>query len=167
MRIRPGRRSKRSATLSFPVAAARQGCSKRRLVSSVLDALAAVLETRRHADPATSYVASLHARGLDAILRKVGEENTELLLAAKDGARDDIVHESADLLFHVLVLLSHLGLHHDLILRELERRMGTSGLIEKAQREPGTVRVADSATPVTGTGPCRDTGDSPGEGELG
>jgi phosphoribosyl-ATP pyrophosphohydrolase len=103
-------------------------------MSDILNKLAAVLESRRGADPASSYVAGLYAKGLDAILKKVGEEATETVLAAKTGDKAGIVHEAADLWFHTLILLAHQGLKPDDILAELERRFGSSGLEEKARR---------------------------------
>jgi phosphoribosyl-ATP pyrophosphohydrolase len=99
-----------------------------------LTALAEVLEQRRQADPADSYVASLYAKGLDAILKKIGEEATETVMAAKDGVPDRIVGEVADLWFHCMVLLAHQGLGPDDVLGELERRFGLSGHAEKASR---------------------------------
>jgi phosphoribosyl-ATP pyrophosphohydrolase len=93
-----------------------------------------VLESRKAADPATSYVAGLYARGLDAILKKIGEEATETVMAAKDGDAEQIVRETADLWFHSLVLLAHQGLGPEQVLAELERRFGLSGLEEKAGR---------------------------------
>lgn len=104
-------------------------------MSDILDKLALVLEERRQAPPDTSYVASLYAKGLDAILKKVGEEATETVLAAKDGDRDQIVYETADLWFHTLVLLASQGLGPGDVLAELDRRFGLSGLEEKRQRE--------------------------------
>jgi len=103
-------------------------------MSDVLNKLAAVLEARKNAAPDTSYVAGLYAKGLDAILKKIGEEATETVLAAKTGDRAKIVHETADLWFHTLVLLAQQGLKPEDILSELERRFGTSGLDEKAAR---------------------------------
>jgi len=104
------------------------------MTDEILAELARTLESRRNADPAGSYTASLMAAGDDAILRKVGEEATEVLLAAT--ARDDggLVHEVADLWFHTLVLLAHRGLGPDDVLAELARRSGVSGLEEKASR---------------------------------
>jgi phosphoribosyl-ATP pyrophosphohydrolase len=96
--------------------------------------LAAVLEQRKHAEPGESYVASLYAKGLDAILKKIGEEATETVMAAKDGEPDKIVYEVADLWFHCMVLLAERGLHPDDVLRELDRRFGLSGHAEKAGR---------------------------------
>jgi phosphoribosyl-ATP pyrophosphohydrolase len=100
----------------------------------VLDELARVLEERKSADPGSSYVASLYDKGLDAILKKIGEEATETVMAAKDGEAARIVSEVADLWFHSLVLLAHQGLGPDLVLAELERRFGLSGMEEKAAR---------------------------------
>lgn len=105
-------------------------------MSDVLTRLAEVLEARKGADPASSYVAGLYAKGLDAILKKIGEEATETVLAAKDGAPDKIVRETADLWFHTLVLLARQGLHPNDVLAELERRFGLSGVTEKARRAP-------------------------------
>lgn len=99
-----------------------------------LDRLAAVLEARKQADPDSSYVAKLYAKGLDAILKKIGEEATETVMAAKDGDRDQIVYEIADLWFHCMVLLAREGLHPDDVVAELDRRFGLSGLEEKARR---------------------------------
>jgi phosphoribosyl-ATP pyrophosphohydrolase len=104
-------------------------------MSDVLDQLAAVLDERRRADPKDSYVASLYAKGLDAILKKVGEEATECVIAAKTGDAKAIVHECADLWFHTLVLLAQQGLSHRDVLAELERRFGLSGHAEKAARK--------------------------------
>jgi len=103
-------------------------------LSDVLNKLAAVLESRKGADPQSSYVAGLYAKGLDAILKKVGEEATETVLAAKTGERAKIIHETADLWFHTLIMLAQTGLKPDDILTELDRRFGVSGLDEKASR---------------------------------
>lgn len=103
-------------------------------MSDILAELAAVLEARKTADPDGSYVAGLYAAGLEAILKKIGEEATETVIAAKGGDRAQIVHELADLWFHTLVLLAHQGLKPDDILAELRRRLGTSGIAEKAAR---------------------------------
>ncbi len=103
-------------------------------MSDTLKRLAGVLEERKHADPASSYVAGLYDKGLDAILKKIGEEATETVMAAKDGAGDKIIYEVADLWFHTLVLLAHQGLDPEQVLQELERRFGLSGLVEKANR---------------------------------
>jgi phosphoribosyl-ATP pyrophosphohydrolase len=104
-------------------------------MSDTLLRLAEVLEARKAADPESSYVAKLYAKGLDAILKKVGEEATETVMAAKDGVPDKLVHEIADLWFHTLVLLAQQGLGPADVLAELDRRFGLSGLAEKAQRE--------------------------------
>ncbi|MEJ2059945.1 MAG: phosphoribosyl-ATP diphosphatase [Gammaproteobacteria bacterium] len=102
--------------------------------TEILARLAAVLEARKQAEPGSSYVAGLYAKGLDAILKKIGEEATETVMAAKDGDPDKIVYEVADLWFHSLVLLSQQGLEPGQVLAELERRFGTSGIEEKAGR---------------------------------
>jgi len=103
-------------------------------MSDVLSKLSAVLESRKGADPSSSYVASLYAKGLDAILKKIGEEATETVMAAKGGDRAAIVHETADLWFHTLVLLAQQGLKPEDILIELDRRFGISGHEEKQSR---------------------------------
>jgi len=100
----------------------------------VLARLAATLAARRGADPSASYVASLFAKGDDAILKKIGEEATETVMAAKDGDAGRIVSEVADLWFHCVVLLVRHGLAPADVLAELERREGTSGHAEKAAR---------------------------------
>jgi phosphoribosyl-ATP pyrophosphohydrolase len=103
-------------------------------MSDILTKLSATLEARKDAAPDSSYVASLYAKGLDAILKKIGEEATETVLAAKGGDKAKIVHETADLWFHTLVLLAQQGLKPEDILNELERRFGVSGHEEKAAR---------------------------------
>jgi len=103
-------------------------------MESTLKKLAAVLEERKAADPGSSYVAGLYDKGLDAILKKVGEEATETVIAAKQDDDMQLVHETADLWFHTLVMLAHRGLGPDDVLAELERRFGLSGLDEKAAR---------------------------------
>ena len=105
-------------------------------MSDILRQLAEVLESRKGADPDSSYVAGLYAKGLDAILKKIGEEATETVMAAKDGDREQIVYETADLWFHSLILLAHEGLAPEDVLAELGRRFGVSGLKEKAGRAP-------------------------------
>jgi phosphoribosyl-ATP pyrophosphohydrolase len=102
---------------------------------STLARLADVIEARRGADPERSYVARLFARGQDAILKKIGEEATETVMAAKDGAPDRIVSEVADLWFHCMIALALHGVRPEAVLAELERRAGTSGLDEKASRK--------------------------------
>lgn len=106
--------------------------------SEILRRLAATIESRKAADSGSSYVAALFAKGHDAILKKVGEEAVETLLAAKDGDKLHLVRETADLWFHCLVMLSWHGLGPDDVLAELQRREGVSGLEEKAAR--GTKR---------------------------
>lgn len=103
--------------------------------ADILAQLADVLESRKQADADSSYVAKLYHKGLDAILKKIGEEATETVMAAKDGERDKIVYEIADLWFHTLVLLAHQNLHPQAVLDELARRFGLSGLVEKANRQ--------------------------------
>ena len=102
--------------------------------ADVLNKLAEVLEARKGAEADSSYVASLYAKGLDAILKKVGEEATETVMAAKDGDNEKIVYEVADLWFHTLVLLAQQGLSPSDVLNELARRFGLSGIEEKAAR---------------------------------
>lgn len=104
-------------------------------MSDILTQLAEVLESRKGALPDSSYVAGLYAKGLDAILKKIGEEATETVMAAKDGSAEKIVHEVADLWFHTLVLLAQQGLGPQQVLAELQRRFGLSGLEEKANRK--------------------------------
>ncbi len=103
-------------------------------MSDVLRQLAGILEQRKQESADKSYVASLYAKGLDAILKKIGEEATETVIAAKDGDKKQIIYETADLWFHCMVLLADQGLGPDDVLQELQRRFGLSGLDEKAQR---------------------------------
>ena len=103
-------------------------------MSDILDRLAETLEARKQADPQSSYVAKLYAKGLDAILKKVAEEAAETIMAAKDGARDKVIYETADLWFHSLVLLAQQGINPNEVLNELARREGVSGIVEKASR---------------------------------
>ncbi len=102
---------------------------------AVLQELAATIEQRKGADAEASYVAQLHRKGLDAILKKVGEEATEAVVAAKGGERDQVVYETADLWFHSLIMLSASGVSVEEVLVELERRLGRSGLAERAARD--------------------------------
>ena len=97
--------------------------------------LARVIESRRGGDPERSYVARLLGKGTDAVLKKVGEEATEVVMAGKDGARERIVAEMADLWFHCLVALAHHGIDPAEVLAELRRREGLSGLEEFALRK--------------------------------
>lgn len=103
-------------------------------MSDILDRLAEVIESRKGADPQTSYVARLFADGEDAVLKKVGEEATEAVMAGKTGDRLRIVGEIADLWFHCLVVLAYYGLKPTDVLMELRRREGISGIDEKAGR---------------------------------
>ncbi len=103
---------------------------------AVLARLGRVLEARRAADPDSSYVASLYNRGLDTILKKIGEEAAETVIAGKAGDSDALVHEVADLWFHTLVLLAYRDLGPEAVVAELGRRFGVSGLKEKAARGP-------------------------------
>ena len=102
--------------------------------SDVLTRIACAIEARKHADPQASYVASLLGANEDRILKKIGEEATETVLAAKDGDKMHVVAEVADLWFHCLVLLARHGLGPADVLRELTRREGLSGHAEKASR---------------------------------
>lgn len=102
--------------------------------SDILERLADVIEARRTAEPGQSYVARLHRGGVDTIVRKIGEEATEVIVAAKNGQPREIVYETADLWFHSLVMLAQQGLGPQAVLDELERRFGLSGLAEKAAR---------------------------------
>lgn len=105
---------------------------------AILKQLTEVLEQRKQSSADDSYVASLHHKGLNKILEKVGEESVETILAARDseqtGDNSKVIYETADLWFHSLVMLSHLDIEFDEVLQELERRFGLSGLEEKANR---------------------------------
>ena len=101
----------------------------------ILLRLMEVLASRKGADPDSSYVAGLYAKGLDTILKKIGEESVETIIAAKSGDKQQIVYETADLWFHCLVMLAQQDLDARLVLEELDRRFGVSGLDEKAARE--------------------------------
>ncbi|MBV7435340.1 phosphoribosyl-ATP diphosphatase [Cardiobacteriaceae bacterium TAE3-ERU3] len=102
--------------------------------ADILYALEQVIHERQSADPEESYVAKLLHGHEDKLLKKIGEEATETVIAAKGGARDEVVYESADLIFHLMVLLRRQGIALDDICVELARRFGLSGLTEKAQR---------------------------------
>ena len=104
-------------------------------MSDILNRLAETLESRKTADPQSSYVAKLYAKGMDSILKKVGEEAAETIIAAKGGEREQIIYETADLWFHTLVMLAQAGLHPNDVLNELARREGLSGIDEKASRK--------------------------------
>ena len=103
--------------------------------NDTLERLAQVIELRRSGDPDKSYVARLFGKGNDAILKKIGEEATETVMACKDGDRTKIVNEVADLWFHSMLALSAFGLKPADVLKELERREGLSGLEEFASRK--------------------------------
>lgn len=109
-------------------------------MSDVLAELEAILQQRRLADPAESYVASLHQSGLNKILEKVGEEAIEVILAARDleagGSPQALAEETADLWFHCLVMLSHMNSNSAEVMAVLQRRLGLSGIAEKASRPP-------------------------------
>lgn len=103
--------------------------------NDILARLGEVLEERKNADPDSSYVAKLYHKGLDSILKKIGEEATETVMAAKDGDREKIIYETADLWFHCMVLLTQQNIKAEDVLNELGRRFGLSGLEEKASRQ--------------------------------
>ena len=103
-------------------------------MSDVLQQLAEVLESRKQQTADESYVASLYDKGLETILKKVGEEATETVIAAMSGDKEKIIYETADLWFHTMVMLANAGLSPDDVLKELSRRVGISGHEEKASR---------------------------------
>lgn len=100
----------------------------------VLSRLSELLEQRKSADPASSYVAKLYAKGMDSILKKIGEEATETVIAAKGGNKQEIIYETADLWFHTMVMLAKADLKPEDVLTELARREGLSGIDEKNAR---------------------------------
>jgi phosphoribosyl-ATP pyrophosphohydrolase len=104
-------------------------------LAETLERIAATIEERKRADPASSYVARLLAQGEDAVLKKIGEEATETVLAAKGGDSLHLVRETADLWFHCMILLARHGLGPGDVLAELQRREGISGIDEKAGRK--------------------------------
>jgi phosphoribosyl-ATP pyrophosphohydrolase len=104
-------------------------------MNDILDKIAASIEKRKSADPQKSYVASLFAKGDDAMLKKIGEEATETVLAAKSGDKLQIVRETCDLWFHCMIVLARHGLGPDDVLSEMQRREGISGIDEKAARK--------------------------------
>jgi phosphoribosyl-ATP pyrophosphohydrolase len=108
-------------------------------MNDILQQLSEVLEQRKHAAPDSSYVAGLYAKGLDAILKKIGEEATETVIAAKNGDARQIIYETADLWFHTLVMLAQQGLEVQAVLDELQRRFGLSGIEEKNRRRPAVL----------------------------
>lgn len=103
-------------------------------MSDILNRLAEMMEQRKTADPASSYVAKLYDKGMDHILKKIGEEATETVLAAKGGKKEEIIYETADLWFHTLVMLAKADLKPQDVLDELARREGLSGIDEKNAR---------------------------------
>ena len=103
-------------------------------MSDILKQLEDVLQQRKQQSPESSYVASLYSKGLDTILKKIGEEATETVIADKSGDKNQLVYETSDLWFHTLVLLAQQGLSSTDVLQELQRRFGLSGLDEKASR---------------------------------
>lgn len=103
--------------------------------NDILQRLTQTLQARKQAAPDSSYVAKLFSKGEDAILKKVGEEAIEVVLAAKGGDKTHLVYETADLWFHCMVLLAQHGLSADDVLNELARREGVSGIAEKASRK--------------------------------
>ena len=103
--------------------------------NDVLQRLTETLLARKQASPETSYVAKLFSKGEDAILKKIGEEATEVILASKSGEHEQIIYETADLWFHSMVMLAHHGLSTEDVLKELARREGLSGIVEKNSRE--------------------------------
>jgi phosphoribosyl-ATP pyrophosphohydrolase len=104
-------------------------------MDDILRNLSDVIEARRKSDPEESYVSGLFASGIDGILKKIGEEATELVIAGKGEDRNEVVYEAADLWFHSVVLLKYFGLEVSDVLAELERRSGRSGIEEKANRQ--------------------------------
>ena len=108
--------------------------SLEKMSPEILQRLTETLETRKHASPESSYVAKLFSKGEDAILKKIGEEATELILASKAGDKSHLVYEAADLWFHCMVLLAQHGLSANDVLQELARREGLSGIAEKESR---------------------------------
>lgn len=102
--------------------------------NDILQAVYQVVLDRKANPTDSSYTASLMRGGIDKILKKVGEEATEVVIAAKGGVQDEIVYETADLIFHLLVLLGHQNIPPEAVYKELRRRFGTSGIAEKASR---------------------------------
>ena len=102
---------------------------------AVVSDIADVIESRKGASAQTSYVAKLFSKAPDAALKKIGEEATEVVMAAKDGDREHLIYEMADLWFHSMVVLAQADIRPEEVLAELQRREGTSGLVEKASRK--------------------------------
>lgn len=103
-------------------------------MNDIIQRLTVALEERKSADPKTSYVAKLYSKGMNGILKKVGEEAAETIIAAKDGSQEDLIYETADLWFHTMIMLAQAGLSAQDVLEELARREGLSGIAEKASR---------------------------------
>ena len=112
-------------------------------MSDILERLADTIEARKSGDPQASYVSRLLAGGEDTILKKIGEEATETVMAAKDGDKRRIVGETADLWFHCLIMLAHYGLRPSDVLYELRRREGISGIDEKAARSASSRAISE------------------------
>jgi phosphoribosyl-ATP pyrophosphohydrolase len=104
----------------------------------ILQAVYEIIQERKANPSDSSYTASLMQKGIDKILKKLGEEATEVVIAGKGGKRDEVVYETADLFFHTLVLLGYYDIPPEEIYAELRRRFGTSGIAEKASRPPGS-----------------------------
>ena len=104
-------------------------------MSDILERLYQTLEQRKSVSPDNSYVAKLYQKGINSICKKIGEEATETIIAAKEGNREQIIYETADLWFHTLVMLTNAGIKPSEVLNELSRREGISGIDEKASRE--------------------------------
>lgn len=102
---------------------------------NIMYAVYRVIQERKSASAETSYTASLFSKGIDTILKKVGEEAAEVIIAGKGGEQEKIVHETADLFFHTLVLLANYDISPERVYEELRRRFGTSGIAEKQARE--------------------------------
>ncbi|MCD8338828.1 MAG: phosphoribosyl-ATP diphosphatase [Burkholderiales bacterium] len=100
----------------------------------IITEIADVIDSRKGADPTTSYVAQLFSKAPDGVLKKIGEEATEVVMAAKDNDGPHVIYEVADLWFHTMVLLSQMGLRPEQVLLELKRREGVSGIVEKNSR---------------------------------
>ena len=103
-------------------------------MNDIIQRLTELLESRKEADPQVSYVAKLYSKGMNSILKKVGVEAAETIIAAKDGSKEDLIYETADLWFHTMVMLAEAGLSAQDVLNELARREGLSGIAEKASR---------------------------------
>lgn len=102
--------------------------------NNILDAVYQVILDRKANPGENSYTSSLMQKGIDKILKKIGEESAEVIIAAKGGKHDEIVYETTDLVFHLLVMLGYYGIPPEALYDELRRRFGTSGLAEKASR---------------------------------